>query len=52
MSRIVDFGYRASNACSCRPEGSGLGLTKAYYFAKEFGGTFQVKVCNIISYAE
>ncbi|MEI6073500.1 MAG: ATP-binding protein [Verrucomicrobiae bacterium] len=38
MSKVVDFGYRASNVLSRRTHGGGFGLTKALWATKSFGG--------------
>ncbi|WFB37513.1 sensor histidine kinase [Kiritimatiellota bacterium B12222] len=36
--KVVEFGYRASNAASRQTRGGGFGLTKAFYITKTFGG--------------
>jgi len=41
ITRVVTYGYRASNVIDeVRTMGNGLGLTKAYYVTKQFGGRF------------
>lgn len=43
MEKVVDYGYRASNAMSRNTMGAGLGLTKAYLLSRKFGGTFSIE---------
>jgi signal transduction histidine kinase len=38
ISKVVEFGYRASNSKSRPTRGGGFGLSKAYYVTKSFGG--------------
>jgi signal transduction histidine kinase len=38
ISKVVEFGYRASNSKSPSTRGGGFGLSKAYYLTKIFGG--------------
>lgn len=38
LGKVVDFGYRASNAVGRRTMGGGFGLTKAHWVANQFGG--------------
>jgi len=40
LEKVVQFGYRASNALDRKTMGAGLGLTKAYQLCKRFGGQF------------
>jgi hypothetical protein len=47
IEHIIEFGVRGSNVTSRRTMGGGYGLTKAYFFTKQFGGTFQEKVLFI-----
>lgn len=42
ISHIIEFGVRGSNVASRRTLGGGFGLTKAYFFTKQFNGTFTV----------
>ena len=42
IPKVVEYGYRASNAEAKKTFGSGFGLTKAYRFVKENGGKFWV----------
>lgn len=42
IEKVVDFGYRATNAQNKATMGGGFGLTKAYYWVKEFGGRFWI----------
>jgi len=42
LSKVVEFGYRASNTKSRPTRGGGFGLSKAYYVAKSFGGRMQI----------
>lgn len=42
IERVIEPGFRASNAVSRRTLGGGLGLTKAYLTAKRFQGRFWV----------
>jgi hypothetical protein len=44
ISHIIEFGVRGSNVANRRTMGAGFGLTKAYFFTKQFGGSFKVKV--------
>ncbi|KAK2942958.1 putative sensor histidine kinase [Blattamonas nauphoetae] len=43
LEHIVDFGVRGSNAANRRTLGGGFGLTKAYFFTRQFGGEFKVQ---------
>ncbi|KAK2956492.1 putative histidine kinase [Blattamonas nauphoetae] len=43
LEALVQFGQRGSNVESRRTLGGGFGLTKAYYFTKQFNGTFKVQ---------
>jgi len=43
LQRVVQFGYRASNAKDVRTKGGGFGLTKAYLAAKRHGGRMWIK---------
>lgn len=38
IERVVNFGYRATNARKQPTYGGGFGLTKAWYLCKKFGG--------------
>lgn len=38
LSKVVEFGYRASNTKARPTRGGGFGLSKAYYITKSFGG--------------
>lgn len=42
VSHIIEFGVRGSNVSSRRTMGGGFGLTKAYFFTKQFHGVFKV----------
>ncbi|MBL9137099.1 MAG: sensor histidine kinase [Verrucomicrobiales bacterium] len=42
ISRVVEFGYRASNVQDVRTRGGGFGLTKAYLVTRRFGGRFWI----------
>lgn len=42
IERVVEFGYRATNALPGETQGGGFGLTKAYFFCKSFGGTMWI----------
>jgi hypothetical protein len=44
ISHIIEFGVRGSNVANRRTMGGGFGLTKAYFFTKQFDGSFRVKV--------
>ncbi|KAK2963961.1 putative sensor histidine kinase [Blattamonas nauphoetae] len=39
----VKFGFRGTNTKERRTLGGGYGLTKAYFFTKQFGGDFTIK---------
>lgn len=41
--RVVEFGYRASNASELKTMGGGFGLTKAYCMCKRFNGRFFIE---------
>lgn len=43
IERVVDYGYRASNAGTEETMGRGFGLTKAYLTARRFGGEFWIE---------
>ncbi len=43
VHRVVEFGYRASNARHRKTMGGGFGLTKAYAVCKRFGGRFFIE---------
>ncbi len=43
ISKIIEFGYRASNTKDkVRTMGGGFGLTKAYHITQKFGGRFWI----------
>jgi hypothetical protein len=42
LSSIIEYGVRGSNVAARRTLGGGFGLTKAYFFTKQFNGTFTV----------
>ncbi|PKD42620.1 sensor histidine kinase [Rhodohalobacter barkolensis] len=43
ISKIIEFGYRASNVIDeVRTMGGGFGLTKAYHITQKFGGRFWI----------
>lgn len=42
ITRVVEFGYRATNVAHRRTMGSGIGLTKAYLICKRFKGRFHI----------
>ncbi len=43
IEKVVEFGYRATNARDRRTQGGGFGLTKAYATAKRFKGRMWIK---------
>ncbi|KAA6388932.1 MAG: putative sensor histidine kinase [Streblomastix strix] len=43
IQHVIEYGVRGSNAANRRSMGGGFGLTKAYYFSKQFNGSFTVK---------
>jgi len=43
LDRVVEFGYRASNARGRRTQGDGFGLTKAYEVTRQLGGRFLIR---------
>ncbi|KAK2958340.1 putative sensor histidine kinase [Blattamonas nauphoetae] len=43
VRQCVHFGFRGSNVTDRRTLGAGYGLTKAYVFTKQFGGTFEIR---------
>jgi signal transduction histidine kinase len=43
IQRVVQFGYRASNAREVRTKGGGFGLTKAYLAAQRHSGRMWIK---------
>lgn len=43
LTRVVDFGYRATNARERRTHGGGFGLTKAYWLTRRFGGRMWIR---------
>jgi signal transduction histidine kinase len=43
IERVVQFGYRGSNALDRRTMGGGFGLTKAYNLCKRFHGQFVIE---------
>ncbi|KAA6399986.1 MAG: putative ATP-binding protein [Streblomastix strix] len=43
IQNVIEYGVRGSNAANRRTLGGGFGLTKAYYFSKQFNGSFTVK---------
>lgn len=43
IQHIIEFGVRGSNVAQRRTLGAGFGLTKAYFFSKQFNGSFTVK---------
>lgn len=44
ISKIIEFGYRASNVKNeIRTMGGGFGLTKAYHITDKFGGRFWIE---------
>ena len=43
LEKVVDYGYRATNAMDRNTMGGGLGLTKAYLLSKKFNGTFTIE---------
>jgi hypothetical protein len=49
ISHIIEYGVYGSNATNRSKLGGGFGLTKAYFFTKQFNGTFQVKVRNVVN---
>jgi CheY-like chemotaxis protein/signal transduction histidine kinase len=42
VSRVFDFGYRASNVADIPTKGAGFGLTKACWSATHFGGSITI----------
>lgn len=42
LSRVVEFGYRASNVAHLKSCGGGLGLTKAAWFVHRWNGTMRI----------
>lgn len=42
LSKVVEFGKRASNVGELRTMGGGFGLTKAFLVTKQFGGRFWI----------
>lgn len=42
IPRVVEFGYRGSNAQDVRTRGGGFGLTKAFLVTRRFGGRFWI----------
>lgn len=42
LSKVVEFGKRASNVGKVRTMGGGFGLTKAFLVTKQFGGRFWI----------
>ncbi|KAH7830912.1 putative histidine kinase [Monocercomonoides exilis] len=42
ITHIIEYGVRGSNVAHRRTLGGGFGLTKAYFFTKQFNGTFTV----------
>ena len=43
IEKVVDFGYRATNARDRRTCGDGFGMTKAYATVRRFNGRFWIK---------
>ncbi len=43
LSKVINFGYRASNVMDRRTLGGGFGLTKALCVVKEFGGRMWIR---------
>jgi len=43
LPRVVEFGYRASNAANVRGMGGGFGLTKAYAVTRQHGGRMWIR---------
>jgi signal transduction histidine kinase len=46
LEKVVEYGYRATNAMDRNTMGAGLGLTKAYLLSKKFGGQFALESCE------
>lgn len=42
LTRVFEFGRRASNVGDVRTMGGGFGLTKAFFVTKQFGGRFWI----------
>jgi len=45
LQKVVEFGYRSSNALGKRTHGGGFGLSKALWVAKNFGGRMWIRSC-------
>ena len=43
LPRVVEYGYRASNAADVRGMGGGFGLTKAYAVTRQHGGRMWIR---------
>jgi signal transduction histidine kinase len=43
LEKVVDYGYRATNAMDRNTMGGGLGLTKAYLLTRNFNGRFFIE---------
>ncbi|NDV62120.1 sensor histidine kinase [Puniceicoccales bacterium CK1056] len=43
IEKVVEYGYRATNAMDRNTMGAGLGLTKAYLLSRKFGGRFIIE---------
>ncbi|KAA6345706.1 MAG: hypothetical protein EZS28_052140 [Streblomastix strix] len=43
IQHVIEYGVGGSNAAIRRSMGGGFGLTKAYYFSKQFNGSFTVR---------
>ena len=43
IEKVVEYGYRATNAMDRNTMGAGLGLTKAYLLSRNFNGQFSIE---------